>query len=184
MWHFYLVLITAEVSASEARSAQNKKAPAYSPGLETHNFELTTFSPLRTPARSCRLSRISQFLPMALYLAQCVNRFVLRFVIRPRSDFAQQADGDQLNAAQKRHRGEQQQRPVLCNHIRMQQELLRDQYAAQDESDSRPNQPQQPEELQRPRRIVQQELHHDQVKEHPDRSPYSVIGLPALSLGI
>jgi len=41
-----------------------------------------------------------------------------------------------------------------------------------------------PEKLQRPRRIIQQKLHHDQVEEHANRPPNSIIGLAALAIRI
>src|SRR5215469_3531931 len=107
-------------ASTAGSSLEKQKALSICPGLKTQHLKLTILSPLRTSARPRRLCRISQFFPVALHFAQRVDRFVQRFVIRPRGDFAEQPNRNQLNAAQKRHSRQQQQRPVFCNDVRVQ----------------------------------------------------------------
>src|SRR6202030_1452303 len=159
-----------------------RKSPGGKPGLSTFSFfRVLAFG---ASARPRRLRAIAQFLAIALHFAQGVNRLVLRFVISARTDFPKQAHGDELDSADKQRNREQQQRPVLRHDVLVIENLVAHQKHPEQKSASRARKPQHAEKLQRPGRIIQQEFHHDQVEEHANGPPDSIIGLAGLAIRI
>src|SRR5258708_28613123 len=77
------------------------------------------------------------------------------------------------------HRG-----PGPRNESLVKVKLIEGEETSDEKTQPRPSHAQQTEKLQRPRRIIQQEFDDQQIQEHPDRPPDSVVGLSALAVEI
>ena len=108
------------------------------------------------------------------HLANHVGGLVLRFVVGARHQLGQQAEGDQLDADEQQHHAEQQQRAIGDALVLEQPDVA--QVADDQRAEAAGDDADQPEDLQRPRRVVQQELHGREVEDHADGARQSVLG--------
>src|SRR6202034_3398439 len=117
-------------------------------------------------------------------LAHGVDGLVLRFVVGAGEQLADQTDGEKLNTTDQQGYAEKQQRPV-GQHQAFVEENLADEGPDLDcATGAQSGETEQTEKLERPRRIIEQEFHADQIEQHADRARDAVIRFAALARNI
>src|SRR5258708_34269413 len=104
----------------------------------------------------------------------------MEYIVSGRDDLTEQSQQKKWRAADEQGHRQHHQRPVLRHDRLVQIKLIVGEETSYEKTKPRSSHAQQTEKLQRPRRIIQQEFDDQQIQEHPDRPPDSVVGLPAL----
>src|SRR3989442_860685 len=121
---------------------------------------------------------------MASDLSHGVDGLFLGFVVSPGEDLRRQSQTEKLNASQNKYGGREQQRTVLQHDFFVQDQLLEGQGRSDESAGPAREQSEETEKMQRPCRVIEQELGAQEVQESVESSRQPVVGLPVLALGI
>ena len=100
----------------------------------------------------------------------------------PHLQFAEQADGDHLDARQNQDSSYDEERPVLIHHMLMCKELERGQEDGDSSTEKHSQCAEQPEEVQRPHHVLQQKTNGQQIEEDAEGAADSVVRFAALAI--
>ena len=96
--------------------------------------------------------------------------------------FAEQADGDHLNARQNQDSSDDEERTVLVHHMLMREQLQRGQEDGNSSAEQHAQGTKQPEEVQRSHHVLQQKTDGQQIEKDAEGAADSVVRLAALAI--